>query len=165
MRDFDPFSEPDVAHHRPRSVSCCLPLRDPLLFEESGVFDASDEVRCLVLVVNFNALVLRRALPFVKLPSVLLQVHVWGVRPRGHEEGANFLLLRVEDNRVSLQFRDHRVGIFVGVPNVVHTFGDNVLFFHVCDDRSDGVSVDRKLEFVLAPSNFLLCMECLLVVG
>ena len=66
---------------------------------------------------------------------------------------------------MSPQFRDHCVGSLVGVPNVVHTFCDNVLFVDVCENRSDGVSVDRELEFVLAPGDFVLRMECLLVVG
>ena len=66
---------------------------------------------------------------------------------------------------MSPQFRDHRVGSLAGVPNVVHTSGDNLLFVDVCDDRGDGVSVNRELKFVLAPGDFVLCMECLLVVG
>ena len=152
-------------HQRPRSVGRFLPLRDPLLFEEAGVFGASGKVRCLVLVGNCNALVLCRALTFVELPSVLLQGHVWGVGPRGHEEGANLPLLRIEDDRVSSQFRDHHVGGLVSVPNVVHTFGDMLLLVHVFDDRGDGVSVDRELEFLLSPGDFVLRMECLLVVG
>ena len=63
------------------------------------------------------------------------------------------------------EFRDHCVGSLVGVPNVVHTFGDNVLFVDVCDVRGDGVSVDRELDSVLAPGDFVLRMECLLVLG
>ena len=122
-------------------------------------------MRCLVFVRNCNALVLRRALSFVELPSVLLQGHVWGFGPRGHEEGANFLLLQVEDNRVIPKFLNHCVGSLIGVPNVVHKFGDNVLFVHVCDDRGDGILVDCKIEFVLAPGDFVIHMECILVVG
>ena len=57
------------------------------------------------------------------------------------------------------------MGSLVGVPNVVHTFGDNLLFVDVCDDRGNGVSVDRELEFVLAPGNFVLLMECLIFDG
>ena len=99
------------------------------------------------------------------MPAVFLQGHVWGVGPRGHEKGANFPLLCVEDDRVSPQFRDHCVGSLAGVPNVVHTSGDNVLFVNIFDDCGDGVSVDRELEFVLAPGDFVLRMECILVVG
>ena len=66
---------------------------------------------------------------------------------------------------MSPQLRDHCVGSLVGVPNVFHTFGDNVLFVDVCDNRGNGVSVDRELEFVLAPGEFLIRVECLLVVG
>ena len=77
----------------------------------------------------------------------------------------NSPLLHVEDNRVIPQFRNHRVGSLVGVPNVVHTFGENVLFVNVCNDHGDGVSVDRELKLVLAPGDFVLRMECLLVVG
>ena len=122
-------------------------------------------MRCLVLVENRNSLVLCRTLSFVELPAVFLQGHVWGVGTRGHEKGANFLLLCVENNRVSPQFCDHRVGSLVGVTNVVHTFGDNALFVDVYDDCIDGVSVDCELKFVLAPGKFVLRMECLLVVG
>ena len=122
-------------------------------------------MRCLFLGGNRNTLVLRRALLFVELPSVLLQGHVWGVGPQGREKGANLSLLCVEDYSVSPQFRYHCVCSLVGVSNVVHTFGDNVIFVHVCDNRDDGVSVDRKLEFVLAPGNFVLRMECFLVIG
>ena len=154
-----------MVHHCPQSVGRCLALRDPLLFEEAGLFGASNKVRCLVLVGNHNSLVLCRALSFVELPAVFLQGLVWGVGPRGHEKGANLLLLCVEDDRVSPQFRDHCVGSLVGVPNVVHTFGNNVLFVKVCDNCGNGVLVDRDLDFVLAPSNFVLRMECLLVVG
>ena len=111
-----------------------------------------------------NSLVLCRALSFVELPAVFLQVHVWGVGPRGHEKGVNIPLLRVEDNRVSPQFCYHHVGSLVGVPNVVHTFRDNVLFVDVRDNHSDSISVDRELKFVLAPCDFVLRMECLLVV-
>ena len=66
---------------------------------------------------------------------------------------------------MSHQFCDHRVGCFVGVPDVVHTFHDNVLFFDVHNDCGDGVMVNRKLEFILAPGDFLLCVECFLVTG
>ena len=57
------------------------------------------------------------------------------------------------------------MGSLVGVPNVVHTFGNNVLFVDVCDDCGDGVSVDHELEFILAPGKFVLRVECLIVVG
>ena len=110
-------------------------------------------------------MVFLRALLFVELPSVLLQGHGWGFVPRGHEEGADLPLLRVKEDRVIPQFRDHYVGSLVGVPNVAHTFRDNVLFVNVRDNRGDGVSVDRDLEFVLAPGDFVFPMECLLVIG
>ena len=66
---------------------------------------------------------------------------------------------------MSPQLCDHCVGSIVGVPNVVHTFCNNLLFVNVRDYRSDSVSVDQELKFVLAPGNFVFCMECLLVVG
>ena len=66
---------------------------------------------------------------------------------------------------MSPQFRNNRVGSLVGVPNVVYTFCNNVLFVKVCNDRGNGVSVDRELDFVLAPGEFVLRMECLLVFG
>ena len=66
---------------------------------------------------------------------------------------------------MSHQFRNNCVGCFVGVSNVVHTFRDNVLFFDVCNDRGDGVSVDREIEFILASGNFVFHVECFLVVG
>ena len=120
---------------------------------------------CLVLVGNRNSLVLCRTLSFVELPAVLLQGHVWGVGPRGHEEGANLPLLRVGYNMVIPQFRNHCVGSLVGVPNEVHKFRDNVLFVDICDDCGDGTSVNLDLEFVLALGDFVLRMGCLLVVG
>ena len=94
--------------------------------------------------------------------------HIWGVGPRGHEKGADFLLLCIEDDRVSPQFRNHRVGSLVGVPNLVHTFRDNVIFVGVRGvrgNRSDGVLVDRKPEFILALGDLVFRMECFLVVG
>ena len=66
---------------------------------------------------------------------------------------------------MSPQFRDHCVGSLVGIPNVVHTFRDNVLFVSVCDYRSNGVLVDRELESILTPGNFVFRMECFLIVG
>ena len=63
------------------------------------------------------------------------------------------------------QLRNNRVDILVGIPNVVHTFCDNVLFVDVHDDRVDVVSVDRKLKFILAPGDFLFCMEFFLSLG
>ena len=63
------------------------------------------------------------------------------------------------------QFRNHRVGCFVGIPDVVHTFRDNVLFVDFRNDRGDGVSVDRELELIIAPGDFVFCVECFLVVG
>ena len=65
---------------------------------------------------------------------------------------------------MSHHFRDHRVGCFVVVPDVVHTFRNNVLLVNVCNDLGDGVSVDRELEFILALGGFLFCVECFLVV-
>ena len=66
---------------------------------------------------------------------------------------------------MSHQFRNHRVGCFVGIPDVVHTFRDNVLFVYVCNNRGDGVLVDRKLEFILAPGNFVFRVEFFLSSG
>ena len=66
---------------------------------------------------------------------------------------------------MSPQFRDHCVGCFVGIPNVVHTFRDNVLFVDVRNDRGDSVSADREIDFILAPDEFVFCVECFLVVG
>ena len=57
------------------------------------------------------------------------------------------------------------MGSLVGVPNVVHTFGENVMFVNFCDDRGNGISVNNELEFILAPGYFMLRVECLLVVG
>ena len=65
---------------------------------------------------------------------------------------------------MSPQFRDHHVGCFIGIPNVVHTFRENVLFVDVRDDCGNVVSVDRKLEFILAPGDFVFRVECFLVV-
>ena len=65
---------------------------------------------------------------------------------------------------MSHQFRDHRVGCFVGIPDVVHTFRENVLFVNICNNRGDGVSVNRELEFIIAPGDFVFCVECFLVV-
>ena len=65
---------------------------------------------------------------------------------------------------MSHQFRYHCVGCFVGVPNAVHTFCDNALFFDVCNNCGDGVWVDRDLEFILTPGNFVFCVEYFLII-
>ena len=57
------------------------------------------------------------------------------------------------------------MGSLVGIPNVFHTFRDNVLFVNVCNNLGEGVSVDCELEFILAPGELLFRMECFIVVG
>ena len=65
---------------------------------------------------------------------------------------------------MSPQLRNNRVNILVGIPNVVHTFCDNVLFVDICNDHGDGVLVDRELDLILAPGDFMFRVECFLVV-